>query len=253
MKPNLQRPATAQGLFVWVMHRFAEAFEEHAVLKGGIALALHDCPRATNDIDYVFVPFESKNDVVDRLREVLGELDGAQLKLEVHSKMIRAELRVDDVAIQIEANVDLECPSVVVPTSVLALAQGQPSRLVRVMSLERALAHKVAAWNERRLLRDLYDIYYLVARLDVRPDLDALRARLARMESRIPTLRRRKSMTLRELTNALDDAARHLDETNLRNELAPVLPASELEGLIPRLRAALTKLVEWLRSRDAAV
>ena len=37
MKPILQRPATAQGLFVWVLHRFAEVFEEHAVVKGGIA------------------------------------------------------------------------------------------------------------------------------------------------------------------------------------------------------------------------
>jgi len=58
MKPILQRPATAQGLFVWVLHRFAEVFEEHAVVKGGIALALHDCPRSTTDIDYVFMPYE---------------------------------------------------------------------------------------------------------------------------------------------------------------------------------------------------
>jgi hypothetical protein len=246
MKPILQRPATEQGLFLWVLHRFAEAFEEHAVLKGGIALALHDCPRATNDIDYVFVPFESKKDIVERLRDVLGEIEGAQVTVVPHSKMVRAELRVDTAAIQIEANVDLECPSFAMPTSGLALAQGQPSRLVRVMSLDRALAHKIAAWNERRLLRDLYDIYYLVARLDVRPDLDALRARLARFESRLPALKKRKSMSLAELVTALEGAAKNLDESNLRNELAPVLPVTELEGLIPRLRAGVTKLVEVL-------
>lgn len=246
MKPILHRPATEQGLFVWVLHRFAEAFEEHAVLKGGIALALHDCPRATNDIDYVFVPFESRNDVVQRLRELLAEIEGAQVEIRVHSKMIRAELRVDAVAIQIKANVDLECPSVAVPTSGLALAQGQPSRLVRVMNLDRALAHKLAAWNERRLLRDLYDIYFFVARLDVRPDLDALRARLTRIESRLPALRKRKSMTLPELISALEIAAKELDEARLRDELAPVLPAMELEGLIPRLRGGVTKLAEFL-------
>ncbi len=246
MKPILQRPATERGLFLWVLHRFAEAFEEHAVLKGGIALALHDCPRATNDIDYVFVPFESKKDIVERLREVLSEIEGAQVTVVPDSKMIRAELRVDAAAIQIEANVDLECPSFAMPTSGFALAQGQPSRLVRVMRLDRALAHKIAAWNERRILRDLYDIYFLVARLDVRPDLAALRARLARIESRLPALKKRKSMSLPELVTALEDTARNLDESSLRNELAPVLPATELEGLIPRLRAGVTKLVEVL-------
>jgi hypothetical protein len=252
MKPLLPRPATAQGLFVWVLHRFAEAFEEHAVLKGGIALALHDCPRTTTEIDYVFVPFESKKEVVDRLRELLQEIEGAHVKVEVHSKRIRAELRVDDAAIQIEANVDLECPSVALPTAGLARAQGQPSRLVRVMRLDRALAHKIAAWNERRLLRDLYDIYYLVARLDIRPDMNALRARLARIESRRPELRRRKSMTVQELATALETAAQELDEARLANELAPILPVVELEGLIPRLRGGVVKLVEHLRATDRA-
>jgi hypothetical protein len=109
------------------------------------------------------------------------------------------------------------------------------------------MAHKLAAWNERRLLRDLYDLYYFVARLDVRPEMDALRERLARVESRLPALRKRKSMTVGELATALATAAEALDATTLRHELAPILPADELEGLIPRLRAAAYKLVEWLR------
>lgn len=249
MKPILKRPASEQGLFVWVLHRFAEAFEEHAVLKGGIALALHDCPRATNLVEFVFVPFNSTKEIVKRLEPLLREIEGAQVTLEVHSKMVRIELRVDAAAIQIEANVDRECPSTAVPTSGLALAQGQPSRLVRVMSLDHALAHKLAAWNERRLLRDLYDVYYLVARLDIRPDLAALRGRLARIDSRLPALRKRKSMALAELIAALESAAQELDDSRLRDELAPVLPPNELEGLIPRLRGGVTKLVEWLRLR----
>ena len=251
MKPILQRPATAQGLFVWVLHRFAEVFEEHAVVKGGIALALHDCPRSTTDIDYVFVPFDSKRDLARELRRVLGELEeleGARVRVEVHSKMVRAELHVDEAAIQIEANVDLACPSVVMPTAGLALAQGQPSRVVRVMSLDRAMAHKLAAWNERRLMRDLYDLYYFVARLDVRPDMVALRERLSQIESRLPALRKRKSMAVGELASALSMAAQALDDAKLRHELAPILPPEELEGLIPRLRAATTKLVDWLQT-----
>lgn len=252
MKTRLDRPATADGLFVWVLHRFAGVFEEHAIVKGGIALRLHDCPRSTTDIDYVFVPFRSKKEVVAKLARVLAEIEGADVAVEVHSKMIRARFAVDDAAIQIAANVDVECPSVAVPTASFALRQGQPSRLVRVMALDRALAHKLAAWNERRLLRDLYDIYYLAARLGARPDEVALRRRLTKIESRLPALKNRKSMTMPEFTATLRKALDALDDAAVRDQLAPVLPVDEVEGLLPRLRAGVTKVIEGLeRARDA--
>ncbi len=246
MKPLLARPATADGLFVWVLHRFAEEFGEHAIVKGGIALRLYDCPRSTTDIDYVFVPYESKLDVAERLRSVLAEIDGATIEVDVHSKMIRARLAVDAAAIQIEANVDIECPSTAVATASFARSQGQPSRVVRVMALDRALAHKIAAWNERRLLRDLYDLYYLVIRLGAASDMNALQQRLNRIESRLPALRRRKSMSLESLITELRAALDAIDETAVRNELAPLLPADEIEGLASRIRAGVTKLIEQL-------
>lgn len=59
------------------------------------------------------------------------------------------------------------------------MAQGQPSRIVRVMALDYALAHKLAAWNERRLLRDLYDGYFLAGRLGETPVREVLDQRLA--------------------------------------------------------------------------
>lgn len=246
MRARLDRPATPDGLFVWVLHRFAEVFEEHAIVKGGIALRLYDCPRSTTDIDYVFVPFRSKKEVVARLRSVLGEIDGADVAVDVRSKTIRARIAVDDAAIQVEANVDLECASVVMPTAGFAIEQGQPSRLVRVMAPELAFAHKLAAWNERRLLRDLYDVYYFAARLRVRPDMEALRLRLAKLESRLPALRNKKSATMRELIDALGRALDRLDEKAIRDELAPLLPPDEVEGLVPRLRAGVAKVLEVL-------
>jgi len=42
MTARLDRPANQEGLFLWVMHRFSEVFEEHAILKGGMALRLLD-------------------------------------------------------------------------------------------------------------------------------------------------------------------------------------------------------------------
>ena len=59
----LDRPATSDGLFLWIMHRFAEVFANHAILKGGMAMRLIDSPRSTTDIDYVFMPYASKRNV----------------------------------------------------------------------------------------------------------------------------------------------------------------------------------------------
>lgn len=251
MSTPLPRPATQDGLFLWVLHRFAEVFADHAVLKGGIALRLFDCPRTTTDIDYVFVPFRSKNDIRARLESVLREIEGAEVAIATHSKMVRATLRVDGASIQVEATVDLQCLSTVAPTAGFATAQGQPSRLVRVMALARALADKVAAWNERRLWRDLYDVYFLGVRLGVTPDWEALDRRLARIESRLPRLARRKKMTRGELAAELRLALDDLDEVALQNELAPILPASELAGLGPRIRSAVVRLAEQLDAGDA--
>ena len=250
MTVPLRRPATPDGLFLWVAHRFAEVFEDHAILKGGIALRLFDCPGSTTDIDYVLVPIRSKKEVRDRIEEILGEIEGAEIEVAAHSKMLRASVRVDAAAIQVEVNVAVECPSMPVPTAGFALAQGQPSRIVRVMELDCTLAHKLAAWNERRLLRDLYDCYFLGGRLGVKPDLEVLARRLARVESRLPRLRKRKQMTRRELATELRAAADSLTEIALSDELAPILPADELVSLAARMRPTIVRIAERLEGLD---
>lgn len=246
MTQPIQRPATVDGLFLWVLHRFADEFEDHAIVKGGIALRLLECPRSTTDIDYVFVPYESKRDVAPRVEEILCEIEGARVDVQTHSRMIRATLRVDDAAIQIEVTVDRECHSVGLPTGAFATSQGQPSKVVRIVANDVALASKLAAWNERRLLRDLYDVYFLVVRLGARPDRPTLEARLSRIESRLPALRRRRKMDLQTFLSELRAAVEQVDEEAVREGLAPVLPADELPGLLPRLRSGVVRAVELL-------
>ena len=246
MTVPLQRPATADGLFLWVMHRFAEVFEEHAVLKGGIALRLLDCPRSTTDIDYVFVPFRSKAEIVDRVRHVLAELSGATVEVAVHSKMLRARVTVDAASIQIEANVGMHCATMPLSTGEFARQQGQPARIVRLMAPATSLANKLAAWNERRLVRDLYDVWFLRRRVGAEVDLAVLDARLRKIESRHPALAGRKRMTRDEFAAELQAAAGALSESALQQELAPLLPAGATVGMLPRLRGALVELAEIL-------
>ena len=246
MTEPLTRPATADALFLWVMHRFSAVFEDHAVLKGGMALRLVDSPRATTDIDYVFTPFGSKVDVRERIERVLNEIEDADITIRLHSTTLRADVCVDDVAIQVEVSVSTQCPSAAMATAGFAESLGQPSHIVRVMSWDVALAHKLAAWNERRLLRDLYDCYFISARLGRHPDLETLEARLARVRSRLPGLRSKKTMTKADLACALREAVQRLCDATISEELAPLLPESELAGLRDRLLAATVRLAEWL-------
>lgn len=248
MSTPLPRPTSADGLFLWVLHRFAEVFEEHAVLKGGIALRLYDCPRSTTDVDYVFVPFRSKTEIVGRIERVLREVDGAKVHIAAHSKMVRASLQIEGVGIQIEANVSQECDSTAMPTADFARSLGQPSRIVRVMAPDTSLAHKLAAWNERRLLRDLYDAWFLSTRIGAKPDRAVLDKRLGKIESRHPAVAGKKKMKRAEFAAELRAAAESIDERAMRQELAPLLPPGELPGLLPRLRGAIVRLAEQLET-----
>ena len=246
MTLRLDRPATRDGLFLWVMHRFAEVFEDHAVIKGGMALKLLDSPRHTMDIDYVFVPFTSKKEIVDRIDMVLHEIEGAVITVELHSRMASADLRVDGAAIKVEINVATRCAAIPMATGGFARSLGHPSQIVRVMNPAHALAHKIAAWNERRLLRDLYDCYFLANRAGASPDLEALDLRLAKIQSRLPRLRKLRSMSRGQLADELRQAAADLSDPDLEHELVGILPPEELAGLGIRIHAAIEKLTTLL-------
>ena len=114
------------------------------------------------------------------------------------------------------------------------------------MSPEDALAHKLAAWNERRLMRDLFDCYFFVGRLEVEVDRSTLESRLASVSSRIPAIARRNSMSLAEFANELADAAGKLTAEALRDELVGLVPEEELAGLDLRMKAVLRKLADRL-------
>lgn len=249
MSIPIERPATAERLFLWVMYRFAEVFGHRAILKGGMALRLYDSPRSTTDIDYVFVPFHSKRDIEADVKRTLAELDGATVDVDVRSKMLRATVEMDGARIQVEANVALECASQPMATGGFARSLGQPSHVVRVMSPGLALAHKLAAWNERRLYRDLFDVYFLSSRAGARPDMEVLKARLAKIESRLPALRKVSSMTTADFAAELRRAVADLSEADMQGELGAILPGTELAGLLPRIRSALVSIAELLEHR----
>jgi hypothetical protein len=55
-------------------------------------------------------------------------------------------------------------------------------------------------------------------------------------------------MTHADLARDLRAAASELDEKDVEVELAPLLPPGETAGLVPRLRAAVSRLADGLEA-----
>jgi predicted nucleotidyltransferase component of viral defense system len=233
-----------EALLTRIMDVLAERFNKHAVLRGGMVLRLLGCERLTNDLDYVFVPYHSKKDIVDDVVATLRKMEGVNVSHSLNSKCLRVVVSKEGVSAQIEIKTMMEVATQILSTKELASQYGFPVRLVPVMDYAVALANKMAAWNERRLLRDIYDIWFFL-KMGVRPDADTLQSRL-----RAPAYSRliKKSdhfqgRTIHDFYAFLNETVQKLTEADVLKELSDYLPPSELPGLDMRFRAEIAKLL----------
>ena len=226
---------STEELLAWVVNFFAAEFGNHAIIRGGMALRLLNSPRYTNDIDYVFVPFSSKKEIRPLVEQKLSKVNGLVFNITLNSKVMNVNIHYLSQNCQIEINVENEYQSLTASSSPLASLYGMPARIVRIADLSIAFAHKIAAWNERELLRDLFDIYLYRAILKVEPNLEILQKRLANV--RIYP-KAKPARNIRELKKKLLVAANELNEQKIQ-ELKPLLPEAELAGLHLRIAAAV--------------
>ena len=172
-----------EALLAWIVDFFSTNFGNSAILKGGMALRLMHSPRYTNDVDYIFIPFDSKKDAKEIIEQAFSKVDGLQYEASMNSKALRILLTYGGQSAQIEVNVEKECPSIPMSSALLSTAHGRPSRILRIMEPSVSFAHKIAAWNERELMRDLYDIYQYESLFKVSPRMDILQTRLKKSRS----------------------------------------------------------------------
>ncbi len=237
-----------EGLMVCIMTALADTLGAHAILKGGMVLRLLDCPRHTNDLDYVLVPYDSKKTIVPLIERTLQSQDGLEWTYRSHSTSVRFLVTYQKFSTQIEANVANACLSEPLSTSALARATGQTPRIIRVMRLDQALAHKIGAWNERGLMRDLYDIYFLHTILGKVPDLPTLKGRLARVQyaKNVARAGKPKTMRLSELCDKLRKAATTLTAKGVAQQLGDYLTPNEYVGLEHKIKISLAHLIDVL-------
>jgi len=237
---------TVEGLMIFLINKFSEEFPQSAILKGGMTLRLLDCPRLTNDIDYMFIPYKSKNEIVEDILAVLDEIDGLEYKYSLSSKCLRIRLKYGDLATQIEANVAKECKTTSISTSDIAEQYGMLGRVIQMVSYPVSMANKLAAWNERLLMRDLYDLYFYYSMIKAVPDMGVLKKRLNKVGS-TPRNKNPKSMTLKQLTSKLRNKMESLESDDLQ-ELVDYLPSYKLKGLETKIRVQLLQLCDDLES-----
>lgn len=234
-----------ESLMVWLMNRIADSFGSHAILKGGMQLRLVDCPRFTNDLDYVFVPFSSKKAVRNRIQDALMENPGIRVRSSINSKCIRYDVMFEQLKVQVEVNVALHCESQELSTVSLARTKNQQGRIIRVMNFGCALAHKLAAWNERGLVRDLFDVYFMAIILNISPDPKVLKQRLAKIERRTKGAKP-DNMTMSDFVRKLKTAADDLTPAKVSNELRDYMSPEELPGLDLKIAGGLRKIIDLL-------
>jgi predicted nucleotidyltransferase component of viral defense system len=232
-----------QKLLARVLDLFAQKFDRKAVLRGGMVLRILGSPRLTNDLDYVFVPYKSKNDIVDEILTCLRSIDGAELDYSLNSKCLRVLLTVDQTSIQIEAKVAMDVETTTTSTRLFSLQFDLPPRVIHVVDTNVALANKMAAWNERRLIRDIYDIWFLL-QMNASPDIATLEkrllkpaySRLVKEQGYFP------GKTCSEFYDFIREQVAELSDEQIAGELADYLPPQETAGLALLFRAALVKL-----------
>ncbi|PWJ62784.1 MULTISPECIES: nucleotidyl transferase AbiEii/AbiGii toxin family protein [unclassified Fibrobacter] len=231
-----------EELLAWIVDFFAVKFGNSAILKGGMSLRLMHSPRFTNDVDYIFIPFDSKKDVKTIIEDELSKINGLKFESSLNSKALRILISFGNQQAQIEISAEKDCPSIPMSSSLLSTPYGRPARIIRVMEPSIAFAHKIAAWNERGLMRDLYDVYQYDALFGLAPDTDVLQKRLKNARSYANVVAAKNMLSLIEKLQAF---AKELKEVSF-DELKPLLAEEDLAGLLYRMRPSILSLCEKL-------
>lgn len=90
--------------------------------------------------------------------------------------------------------------------------------------------------------------YFPSTRAGAKLDSRVLSSRLACFDSRLPKLRKKKSMSFEELVAALSRARDTIDDELVEDELGPLVSVEERAGLALRIKAALAGVIEGLSS-----
>ncbi len=234
-----------EQLLIRLINFFAEKFKDRIVLTGGMLLRLYQSPRATQDVDFIFISSESKKTLHPKLCRTIGAMKGVQLdRVDVNSRGIFMDVSADDekAALEITVRPRIGLRSEPISTAMLSQKFLLSGRIVSTLALPEAFAHKIAATLERESTRDLYDLSQMEAWGAF--DIKILRERLARL-----SINRKKPIAINcaQAADLLAIRMRSLTHKKIEQELYPLLPTAYRTGVLIIIKASVGRIIQRLR------
>ena len=232
-----------QKILAEILCLFADRFGNKSILRGGMVLKLLGSQRYTNDLDYIFVPYRSKNEIVAQVIDCLQSIPNAQVLHSLNSKCLRVIVKVEDVSVQIEAKVGAAIKTEVVSNKLFSDQYNLPRKLIHIVDHSVSMANKLAAWNERRIMRDIYDIWFFV-RMGVRPDKETLDKRLQRplYAKSVSTQEYFQGKNSTEFLEFVQQNVNHITQKDVEAELSDYFAPDELVGIASLFKAGMVSL-----------
>lgn len=215
-----------------VIQKISETFGPKAVLRGGMALRLQGISRSTIDADFSFQSsVHKKKDFGEELVNLITTLSDELIEVNYHSSIVQIIANVNSVKIIIEGSTSSAFEPTIISTAPIASRLKKQPAMISIMPNDMALAHKLAAWLERRLVRDLYDIYVLYDRLESTPDPEVLKARLEKINYLKGVAPRPKLRDSSEFLHFLKEQVKTLDPDVIESQMRGMIDDRELNGI----------------------
>jgi predicted nucleotidyltransferase component of viral defense system len=238
-----------EKLLAKVMNHLADRMKDKLVLKGGMLLRLHNSPRSTQDVDYVWITKDSKQRLEKEIEKALTSLDGIKIEsIDVNARGVFVDF-LDATTnerglLEMEVTETTRLPSEPMSTGPLGSQYALGARIIATMALPEAFAHKIAATLERDVARDLYDLSQMQALSSW--DDATLVSRLGEVSI---NRAKPKTLTPRQAAELLAKKLESLDQKRVEQELYPLLPTEYRAGVLSLIRAGVTRIVDKLASQ----
>lgn len=235
-----------EELLAELMNFLGQEFRSQLVLKGGMLLRLYNSPRATKDIDYLWVSKETRKILKDQLIKafhVWGKVKIGEVRLNSRGIFIDVMDLENKQKVLLEISVVPKTYQPITPLSTAPLSQKYQlaAQVISTMAISEAYSHKIAATLERNVPRDLYDLSQFEGMSAF--DDETLKVRLSKL-----TIDRSKprSISFSEAAALLRKKIENFKQENIEAELYPLLPAEYHAGLMGLIRASVGRLIQRL-------
>lgn len=224
--------ATYDKILLFVIQKISAKFGPRAVLKGGMALRLQGIPRSTIDIDYTFKPFQGKSGFSKELISLMNQICDEDVLHLSDSKKIQIKGKLNGILIIVEASAqEKDFDPEPIDTTILSNRYQLTPSVISIMPNGMAFANKLGAWLERRLTRDLYDIYIFYEILKVKPNEEILLSRILKPNYAKLVTPKPKLKSMAEFLLFLTKESENWTTEQLEVSLKDILEERDLKGL----------------------